>query len=416
MKKIVAAFIITVISAAQTFAGGIIFYTSGGSPYVNVVQYETYTAPSAHLSYITVKGGQKTQIQSAGIIANIPLPTTGTEYSLEDIQTNIAQADAMASRQPKFAQAMQKVSQLWNDQIPAAEALQKRRLAEEAAAKKKAEENKQLVQIDGNKSAPAAKEPSPEHQKSTIEVNLAAPGSAFPTANTINGDSEEAAAKTAAEASQKRRLAEEAADKKKTAEDAEKTRIAKEGNDKRFAAKVEEAINNPPDFTITPRGPAIHGFQLGMLYSDFLTNLKRFSNEEFKLSLSMREDVTDLAGQTLYSGQNRLRLQYVAFSIGYGESVDVGIAGKPAVVIGITFHAGMLQKLFKSKDMDFKSFTQQFIDGYKIPSLEGYTKGDYQILKYTSPDGWEIAIEQERYGRDLHLRAIPTKESRGFGQ
>jgi len=147
MKKIVAAFIITVISAAQTFAGGIIFYTSGGSPYVNVVQYETYTAPSAHLSYITVKGGQKTQIQSAGIIANIPLPTTGTEYSLEDIQTNIAQANAMASRQPKYAQAMQKVSQLWTDQIPAAEALQKRRLADEAAAKKKAAEDAEKNRI-----------------------------------------------------------------------------------------------------------------------------------------------------------------------------------------------------------------------------------------------------------------------------
>lgn len=144
---IFATLTLAYISAAQSFAGGIIFYTSGGSPYVNVVQYETYTAPNAHLSYITVKGGQKTQIQSAGIIANIPLPTTGSEYSLEDIQTNIAQANAMASRQPKYAQAMQKVSQLWNDQIPAAEALQKRRLAEEAAAKKKAAEDAEKNRI-----------------------------------------------------------------------------------------------------------------------------------------------------------------------------------------------------------------------------------------------------------------------------
>lgn len=170
MKKIVAAFIITVISAAQTFAGGIIFYTSGGSPYVNVVQYETYTAPSAHLSYITVKGGQKTQIQSAGIIANIPLPTTGTEYSLEDIQTNIAQANAMASRQPKYAQAMQKVSQLWTDQIPAAEALQKRRLAEEAAAKKKAEENNRLA-VENAEKKRIAKEADDKRLAADAEKN-----------------------------------------------------------------------------------------------------------------------------------------------------------------------------------------------------------------------------------------------------
>ena len=163
LKQWSSVIVLLFILKGSAFAGGIIFYTSNGSPYINVVQYETYTAPSAHLSYITVKGGQKTQIQSAGIIANIPLPATGGEYSLEDIQTNIAQADAMASRQPKYAQAMQKVSQLWNDQIPAAEALlkrrlaeetaaktaaealQKRRLAEEAAAKKKTEENNRLA-------------------------------------------------------------------------------------------------------------------------------------------------------------------------------------------------------------------------------------------------------------------------------
>ena len=147
MKQTALALLIAFISAAQSFAGGIIFYTSGGSPYINVVQYETYTAPSAHLSYITVKGGQRTQIQSAGIIANIPLPTTGTEYSLEDIRTNIAQADAMASRQPKYAQAMQKVSQLWNDQIPVVEAREKQRQIAEAAARKKTEEtNKRLAE------------------------------------------------------------------------------------------------------------------------------------------------------------------------------------------------------------------------------------------------------------------------------
>jgi hypothetical protein len=153
MKKTVAAFTIAIISAAQSFAGGIIFYTSGGSPYINVVQYETYSAPSAHLSYITVKGGQRTQIQSAGIIPNIPLPTTGADYSLEDIQVNIAQADAMGSRQPKYAQAMQKVSQLWNDQIPAAEAREKQRKIEEAASKKKADavgKNFQPKQSEGN--------------------------------------------------------------------------------------------------------------------------------------------------------------------------------------------------------------------------------------------------------------------------
>jgi len=146
MKQAALTLLIALISAAQSFAGGIIFYTNGGSSYINAVQYETYTAPTAHLSYITVKGGQRTQIQSAGIIANIPFPTKGTEYSLEDIRTNIAQADAMASSQPKYAQAMQKVSQLWNDQIQVAEASEKQRQIAAAAARKKEEEaNKRLA-------------------------------------------------------------------------------------------------------------------------------------------------------------------------------------------------------------------------------------------------------------------------------
>lgn len=207
LKQWTSVIVLLFILKGSAFAGGIIFYTTNGASYINAVQYETYSAPSTHLSYITVKGGKKIQIQSSGIIANVPFPTTGSEYSLEDIQLNIDQANSMALQQPKYAEVMKKVSQLWSAQIPAAEALQKRRLAEEtaaktaaeallkrrlaeeAAAKKYAEENKQLVQLDGKQSAPAAKEPSPEQQKSTIEVNLAAPGSAFPTANTINEDS-----------------------------------------------------------------------------------------------------------------------------------------------------------------------------------------------------------------------------------
>lgn len=111
-------FCICVGSQSAHASGGLLLFTSGGSSYVSAVQYETFTSPSAHLSYITVKGGQKKQIQSSGIIAQIPFPSS-TSGSPEDSEEMISQTEMLASKYPQYAKLLQSVGELWKRKLEA---------------------------------------------------------------------------------------------------------------------------------------------------------------------------------------------------------------------------------------------------------------------------------------------------------
>lgn len=137
MKHVVAVLFLTfsyLLSAEA--AGGLLLYTAGGSPYVNAVQYETYSAPSAHLSNVTVKGGGQTQIQSSGIIANIPFPVASTLVASENAEAMIAQTEMLAAKYPQYVQLLQSVGTLWKRSLEASKA------NAAADAKKKAEEDR----------------------------------------------------------------------------------------------------------------------------------------------------------------------------------------------------------------------------------------------------------------------------------
>ena len=99
-------------------AGGLLLFTANGSPYVNAVVYETFSSPTAHLSYITVKGGGRTQVQSQGIIANLPFPT-GSNVSPDDAASIILQTEAYAARYPQHAQLLNGVGELWKRKLEA---------------------------------------------------------------------------------------------------------------------------------------------------------------------------------------------------------------------------------------------------------------------------------------------------------
>lgn len=151
MKHLIAALFLSafcLLSASAEAAGGLLLYTVGGSPYVTAVQYETFTSPSAHLSYVTVKGGGRTQIQSAGIIGNIPFPAASTLVVAEDAEAMIAQTDMFAARYPQYAQLLQSVGNLWKRSLEASKAqaaAEAKKRAEEdrvAAEKQKQEENR----------------------------------------------------------------------------------------------------------------------------------------------------------------------------------------------------------------------------------------------------------------------------------
>jgi len=137
MKQLIAALFLTFLCNIQAeAAGGLLLYTANGSPYVNAVQYETYSAPSAHLSNVTVKGGGQTQIQSSGIIANIPFPVASTPGASEDAEAMIAQTEMLAAKYPQYAQLLQSVGTLWKRSLEASKA------QAAADAKKRAEEDR----------------------------------------------------------------------------------------------------------------------------------------------------------------------------------------------------------------------------------------------------------------------------------
>ena len=137
MKHLIATLLLSVFWLLSAEAGGgLLLYTAGGSSYVNAVQYETYSAPSAHLSNVTVKGGGQMQIQSSGIIANIPFPVASTLVAFEDAEAMIAQTEMLAAKYPQYAKLLQSVGTLWKRSLEASKA------QAAADAKKKAEEDR----------------------------------------------------------------------------------------------------------------------------------------------------------------------------------------------------------------------------------------------------------------------------------
>ena len=102
--------------AAQA-AAGLLLYTANGASYVNAVQYETFTSPSSHLSYVTVKGGQRMQVKSDGIIANIPYPSSGAQVDQEEASGWIVQTDMFAGRYPQYATLLKGIGELWKRKL-----------------------------------------------------------------------------------------------------------------------------------------------------------------------------------------------------------------------------------------------------------------------------------------------------------
>ena len=105
-------FCLCVGSHSAQAAGGLLLFTANGSPYVTAVQYETFTSPSAHLSYATVKG-QRVQIQSAGIVANIPFPDPNGIVDQDDADRMVGMTEMFAARYPQYAQLLKGVGKLW---------------------------------------------------------------------------------------------------------------------------------------------------------------------------------------------------------------------------------------------------------------------------------------------------------------
>ena len=125
MKHLVAVLflVISCIPCAQA-AGGLVLYTTPGSQYVNAVQYVTFSSPSSHLSYATGSDGTRTQIQSAGIIAQIPFPDASCPVSESDAASIVAQTEMFAGQYPQYARMLQSIAALWKRSAEASKVAQ----------------------------------------------------------------------------------------------------------------------------------------------------------------------------------------------------------------------------------------------------------------------------------------------------
>jgi len=120
MRAFLTLIFLFVALTGEGLAGGILFYTSPGASYVSAVQYETISTPTAHLVFVTVKGGNRMQIAASGVVSDIPLPDAARTYKLSEIETAIAQCEMITAQYPKYAASMQQVADMWRSRSKAA--------------------------------------------------------------------------------------------------------------------------------------------------------------------------------------------------------------------------------------------------------------------------------------------------------
>lgn len=114
MNRFIITSLLSILWATQTFAAvGILFYSTSGSSYVEAMPYETLTSPAAHITYITLKGGQRIQVRSAGILSNLPLPAGSQNYTVIEAAAHVRQCEQLGAKYPQYAKMLKDASTLW---------------------------------------------------------------------------------------------------------------------------------------------------------------------------------------------------------------------------------------------------------------------------------------------------------------
>ena len=193
-----------------------------------------------------------------------------------------------------------------------------------------------------------------------------------------------------------------------------------------------------PAFSISPRGPKVHGLQLGMSYDDFFKTVQTAYPSKMQIGFYENDDRYFDVGVLVGKPNTRVfPMGFVAneekFQVGailYGKGGDknrLGIAsatfigaGPKKTIIYFSLERPLLQKLFKFGigSMSYDEFCQKFIDNYDIPKLSGKKVNGMSAMYYVSPDGWKVVFE----GADsigitaVHFIAVPTEKEQGFGQ
>ncbi|MEI8121786.1 MAG: hypothetical protein WCI20_07020 [bacterium] len=167
-KAILVLFFAALSFQSAQAANGLLLYTAGGSPYVNAVQYETFSSPSSHLSYVTVKGGQRMQVKSDGIIANIPYPSSGAQVDQEEASGVIDQTEMFAGRYPQYATLLQSIGELWKRKLEVSKVSTTQPLAPPVASSSPSAIGKKLVSDGARSEIPVLRTKSGKTLKNVI--------------------------------------------------------------------------------------------------------------------------------------------------------------------------------------------------------------------------------------------------------
>jgi hypothetical protein len=97
--------------------GGLLLFSTKGSPYVTALQYETLTPSSAHFSYVTDKKGKRMQVRSAGIVAVIPFPDSSKTISPTQAEAMISMTEAYADQHPQHSKLLRSAVELWKRKL-----------------------------------------------------------------------------------------------------------------------------------------------------------------------------------------------------------------------------------------------------------------------------------------------------------
>lgn len=176
----------------------------------------------------------------------------------------------------------------------------------------------------------------------------------------------------------------------------------------------------------------VKGFSLGMSIDDAaeLLNTKyaditRKQSEDGTLkegvSVKQSEDGTFIIGIVISPEGSMNAFMSMATGGLTGTPYEIEIkAGSDKKVNSIFFRGNITDLLFNSKDMDFKSFSEEFAKTYGILQFEYFIKEETSAMeglvyrkgyRYSSDDGYYVQIMEKK---DLLIKAIPKSKERSF--
>ncbi len=171
------------------------------------------------------------------------------------------------------------------------------------------------------------------------------------------------------------------------------------------------------NYKIAPRGPKVHGLQVGMPLDAAIEAIRVYFPA---LSVSYDDGFPNMDLRDLVKASETCSVRPVRVRDSSSKNTlcDITTLGVPPKVVVIIMESPLLSALFNTPpSMSSQDFTQAFIDGYSIPEVKTKTRTDNLGRKtfsahYTDPTGWELQINDDT----LILGAVPKKSEMGFGQ